>query len=322
MAIKKFLSLFLLLQIFDIGLNVRAQETAIDLRRDGRIISGTRKDYLVQQALILTHSLARIDPLQRSTAKLSERLRNKLISSNITALVVPDRKIGNRFIVGVLVGGDTLPEDFAIDEADFNFLRDYAKNKMIGSVELKYGDIKRAVFEGVSERVTRHIADLKVLISSVDQPETKLYAGYLLEELANTPAMPKADELVIGYRKQFEQAIDMEIQFSIARKQLSWLEPVEITNTGELFTLDDLSSSVISRRPAIWSSYGYLRIWRGRSLVIVPEKPNAEFDFQKFASLKQYLGAYNKDVRTDQYIRNAVFKFKQEQFKQDAASPR
>src|SRR5437879_4110831 len=99
------------------GALAHAEETSIDLRKDGRIIAGQRKDYLLQC-------------VDQQSIKLSEHLRNTLRVSRtaLLAIVVPPGKMGRNYLIGLVIGSESLPEDHVVSEADFRELRQYSTN--------------------------------------------------------------------------------------------------------------------------------------------------------------------------------------------------
>jgi len=188
---------FLIVIFLVYGALAHAQETSIDLRKDGRIIAGQRKDFLLQC-------------IDQRTIKVDERLRNRLKSSatGLMAIVVPPGKLGKSYIIGVVVGSDTLPDDYVVLEADFNKLRQYSTNLISRDVERKYQEIKDALSKGDTEGVIARTSELRTIIKG-EEKETvfgELYAGYLLADLKKGSGQAPYAAIVNTYEKESAMA--------------------------------------------------------------------------------------------------------------------
>jgi hypothetical protein len=303
-----------------------SRQTLIDLRKDGRVISGTRKNFLIQGVNIYQDNIRNNRPLSKLAIKLSQTLTNKLVASDIEAIVVPDGKTAGRYMIGVLIGEETLPEDYEIDNSDFVFLSRYARDQKTAEIERFYRRIRSSVLAGSLMNltagslldITARIDNLHSIVSSVmdtiDRSHAELYAGYLLSELADTPIMQqKPDELVKNYRAEWHRLIDKPIRESIRSGELGWFQPVEVTGEKSILTIAELSNSDVTRQSFVGENrptgrplpnYSYLTIWQGRSLVIVPEKPGTKMGplWGSNEQLKTYFRRYNPNIQADAII--------------------
>lgn len=175
----------------------QAQETSIDLRKDGRIIAGERKDFLLQC-------------IDQGIIKVDERLRNhlKFNATGLMAIVVPPGKMGKGYIIGLVVGSDTLPDDYGVLEADFNQLRRYSTNLISRNVERKYQEIKEASSKGDTQGVIAKTSELRTIIKGEEKENVfgELYAGYLLANLKKGAGQAPYDDIVNNYEKESAMA--------------------------------------------------------------------------------------------------------------------
>ena len=94
----------------------------MDLRKDGRVVTGDRKDFFLRK-------------VATNEYKVTDYLRNKFKSSDVSALVIPPGPIEGKYLIGVVLGGGTLPDDWPVSEEDFNLLRAFAINKKLAKAE-------------------------------------------------------------------------------------------------------------------------------------------------------------------------------------------
>lgn len=280
------LSLLILLLIC--GTHLHAQETSIDLRKDGRIITAERNTFFRQ---CLTSPAAQTKPCKCLQA-LSQDPRDKLAAIDLVALVVPEGKTGEKYLVGLVIGSSTLPQDFPVNENDFKILRDYATKKALAKIDEKYREIRQA--DGDSAKVKIETTELRAVIaeSREDSEQSSLYAGFLLaREAKASDSAPYAD-LVTKYRKEAEKSLDPFVSLMIKQNKLPSVTPFRFGAADDFFAVSDLQGYPVDE-----SSPGYLKVWRGRSLVVIAEKPGASFDPSKYkGGLVEYLIKENSSL--------------------------
>lgn len=288
----KLSKLTLLVGLFLIGgVPIEAQETSLDLRKDGRVIADTRKDYLLS-------CLKRNAGTSRLAFPVSDRLKNKLLRSQIIAIIVPPGMTGKKYLLGIVVGSETLPEDFEVDQADFDKLRAYATSRHLAAVERRYGQLKGAVGSDASS-VDVPAAEL-TLASNEAAKESDfggLYSGYLTSELADTKESGKFIHLTQAFRSEEERAV--ESQFGrMEKNRIPWATPFRFGDQNEMITFGDLERGPVTRKAAVAGRPAYLTAWRGRSLIVVAEDPTAPFTAEKYRGLMDYLKSNNHSYAT------------------------
>jgi hypothetical protein len=286
---------------------VYALQTLIDLKKDGRVISGPRKDFLKLGARQYRDAARNKGQTPALAIKLGDSLSNKIINSEIAAIVVPEGMTGGRYLIGLLIGESTLPEDFPVEEQDFLYLRSYAKKDSLAAIERSYYQIKSALANGGRE-VQAKLADLHNIVFDFNAQKGNegigLFAGYLLSELTGPSAVAESNEFVAAYRTEYERSVDKTVQQAIREGKLAWFQPVDVASDGFVFTVADLSGSTrITRRAAKEGECSYLRIWHGGSLIVVPEQPGIDTGYVKMADLPKYFRTYNPSVHIDTVIR-------------------
>jgi hypothetical protein len=284
------------------------QQTSIDLRRDGRVIAGSRKDFLKLGARQYRDALRNNPQPPALAIKLGESLSNKLINSEVAAIAVPQGMTDGHYVIGILIGESTLPEDFPVEQDDFLFLRRYAKSESLAAVERGYNDIKSLTLASAGTKtIQTKLADLGKTVSDWRSKEgnqtAALFAGYLLSELADTSALAQSNELVAGYRAEYERSVDKSVQRAIRERTLDWFQPVDVATHDSVFTVGDLSSTQVKRRSAAEGEFAYLRIWHGRSLVVVPEQPTIRMLGSKPEDLTNYFKTFNPSIQADTVVR-------------------
>jgi hypothetical protein len=266
---------------------VAQQITRMDLRADGDILAGERKDYFLQTEL----------------SKLSKNLRNELTTTKgIKAIVVPagrlQTKEGSKYFLGIVKGEVLVPTDVEILESDFKVVRDYCKDKDLAAVESAVDDFRRAQVVASSEEVDRKLTKVLALTdSSTGNKATRLYAGYLLEELDASPSFQKFQDLVTLYRSDRLQKIKPLIVKAINSNGLSWSVPLVISDSYEVSKPTDFRST--SAGEAVSGEIGRDRIlafWSGRSLIVVREKPDQPFNIAEHKNLFGYLLSTKPDM--------------------------
>lgn len=191
----------------------------------------------------------------------------------------------------MVIGSETLPDDWTLDQSEFLLIRDFSSNSRLSSVEKKYEEVRGATMAGDDARAAKAVSELREDIGTADNKNeaAELYAGYLLGDLDNTPGKARFTDIVDRYRAQEARSLHPLIMKGIHDKKFSWATPFAVSEMDDLFKVKDLGSYSIERQPGTGGEPGYLRIWRGRSLIIVAEKPGAPYSFD---SSKGGLTAY------------------------------
>ena len=302
----------LLIAIFISGAaTAAAQGTSLDLRTDGRILTGSRKDYFLRQ-------------VKTSQIQVSDTLRNKLGNTHISAIVVPTNKIGDKYLIGVVIGTATLPDDWPVNEQDFRTVRDYSVNKALSSVETKYSEIRLSVGLGIDAQVVSFTAALRLVIgaSGEDGEVASSYAGYLLQDLDSSPQMSKFSDFVIKYRVQEGRALDRLLKLYFDRGASNQREeaananpltpnrhlprtPFRVSESDDVLKLRDLNAVQVERQGDLSGvEAGYLKVWYGRNVIIVPEKPGAPFSAQKYkGGFAEYFRMNGSSMNADAAVR-------------------
>src|SRR5206468_2148466 len=84
------------------------------------------------------------------------------------------------------------------------------------------------------------------------------------------------------------------VSLSIKQHKLPWSTPFKFTATDESFKVSDLSGSPFTLEQNKLGGPGYFKVWYGRSLVVIAEKPGAPFDPSKYkGGLVEYLTKEN-----------------------------
>ena len=255
-----------------------AQETSLDLRTDGRVVTGDRKDFFLRKVATKEY-------------KVTDYLRNKFESSAVSAIVIPPGMTGGRYLIGVVLGGATLPDDWPVSQDEFNLLRAFALNKKLAKAESASKGVRRGLASGSSSIVTLNTAELQLLIAenSSESNIAVAYAGYLLQDVAKAAEITALSDIVTKYREAEIQSIRPLILQTIEKNKLAWVKPVIISGSDTAFDTKELTSSHVQRQPGVAGGTGFLTLWYGRSLIIFPEKPGLPFDVGTDKNLFGYL---------------------------------
>lgn len=296
---RSFKTFLLLVLMISFCSGIMGQQTDMDLRKDGDILTEKRKDFFLENV---------------STSTLSPKLRNQFATSRlIRAIVVPSDKLEKGFFIGVVKGFVLVPEDWPIEETDFKFIRAYCKTGKLGEVEKKYEGIRKAVGSKNSKAVDEQTDEMRKLFQTgkyiprgfkfieVGSKErgnnldhmAALYAGYLLQDFDKSPDFPKFSDIVAYYREEKVKSIEPFVKRAIDQHQLAWSTPFQVTGLDQVLTLENLSFSEVKRRPIGDGRTAFLTLWSGTALVIVAEKPKNPFVGDKYKNLVDYLGSTN-----------------------------
>ena len=282
---KSLLSVALLVSFSAINFG---QETSIDLRKDGRILTGERKNFLLLQ-------------IKLNAYKVSPDLRSKFGGTVVSAIVLPPGKTGNSYVIGVVPGDGTLPDDWVVNEDEFNLLRSLAVNRKLAKVESADRLIRRSLALGTKAVAAAKAEELKTLMDEKDSEATvaQSYAGYLFQDLEKINDLPVLSDAVVSYRKSQIESIRPAIIMAIEKSKPGWATPLIISASDDLVDTADLaSSSVVERYVKPGSTTGFLTVWSGRSLIIVPEKPGTPFKAETDKTLLGYLVNSTPEAKT------------------------
>ena len=257
--------------------SVYAQETSLDLRKDGRVLTTHRKNHLMRK-------------LKLRQIVLSDALHNKLAGTTVNAIVVPPGKTGDKYLIGVLIGSSTLPDDWTVTEKDFEIIREYSRSARLAQVEQKYNDMRPAIAAGNSTEVAKQTTELNAIIAG-DNEESAVaqsYAGYLLQEFETTGKPSAFSEITSKYRQQESRSVHSLIA-SLDKKHLGFAA-FAFDESSRLIRMEDLNSFTVQRQAATAQTPAYLQAWNGRTLIIVTERPDEPFSVGAYkGGLKEYL---------------------------------
>jgi hypothetical protein len=261
-------------------------QTSIDLRKDGRVLTGSRKDFF-------------LTGVQSNTFRLSSDLRDKFRAATISAIVVPPGKTGQQYVIGVVPNDGTLPDDWVVSEDEFNILRSLAVNRKMAKAEAAYQSIRGALRMGASTQAKAEAEELKLTINETDSDAAAahLYAGYLFQNLEKLNELPVLSNIVAAYRKNQIESLQPFIMLAIEKSKPGWAAPFVISGSNDVVGTEELgSSSLVERYVKPGSAVGFLTVWYGRSLIVVPEKPGVPFNPVTDKTLLGYLVNSNPDV--------------------------
>lgn len=288
--------------LFAFGTNLCAQETSIDLRKDGRVMTAERNTYF-RGCLAGLYSQTKLCQLLQG---LSQEVRDRLQAMDLIAVVVPEVKIGQKFVIGLVIGSSTLPLDFLVNENDFKILRSYSRK--LDKIDEKCGQIKQS--NGDSARTKIKTDELRAIIAESGEESVfnSLYAGFwLAQEAEQSDKAPFAD-LVVAYRKEVERRIDLFVPLSIKQNGTSWATPLKFGPAQDYLKLSDLQGDQVTMERGARDEAGYLKVWHGRSLVVVAEKPGVPFDPKRYkGGLVEYLAENNSSLRPTLAVQTATF---------------
>lgn len=295
---RSFKTFLLLVLMISSCSGLMCQQTDMDLRKDGDILTEKRKNFFLENV---------------STSALSPALRNRFATSQlIRAIVVPSDKLEKGFFIGVVKGVVLVPEDWPVEETDFKLIRAYCKTGKLGEVEKNYEGIRKAVGSKNSKAVGEQTDEMRKLFRTYKYiPEgfeviegfkergnnldhtAALYAGYLLQDFDKSSDFPKFSDIVAYYREEKVKSIEPFVKRAIDQHQLAWSTPIQVTGLDQVLTLENLSFSEVKRRPIGDGRTAFLTLWSGTALVIVAEKPKNPFVGDKYTNLVDYLGSTN-----------------------------
>lgn len=267
-----------------------AQETSIDLRKDGRILTSNRKNHFMRKVTL-------------KQIQLSDSLYKKLSGTTVNAIVVPPGKTGDKHLIGVLIGSATLPDDWVVNEKDFEIIRDFSRNSKLAQVEKQYYEMRAAIVVGNNDRVASQTKELRTIIGegSIESDAAESYAGYLLQEFDSNTQASKFSDLITKYRQQETTAVHSLIVKSFGKNNQR-LAAISLDESEEFLMVEDLKSFIVQRQPETADSPSYVRAWKGRTLIIVTEKPGDPF------SVDAYKGGLGEYVQRHGYMDAFVFK--------------
>jgi len=167
-----------------------AQETSLDLRKDGRVVTGNRKDFFLRK--VATNEF-----------KVTDHLRNRFKSSDVLAIVIPPGQTDGRYLIGVVLNGGTLPDDWPVSKEDFDLLRAFAINRKLAKAESATRGVRAGFASASNAMVNSNTAELQSLMAE-DSGESKVavaYAGYLLQDVDKAGEIAILSEIVTKYRQ-------------------------------------------------------------------------------------------------------------------------
>lgn len=287
----------------------KAQQTSIDLRTDGRILTGTRKDYLIQCIKKHRDAITSKRAPSKSAIEVRDDLGNMLNSSIVTAIVVPPGKTADQYLIGLLIGDDTLPKDYVVSESDFNKIREISRNQRSTAVETGFRGIQRAISMGDYRGAAAQVKDLRATIAGLDDQSEQitLYAGYLLADLDQVSHVGAFEDLISKYRTDVEHTLDPILTLGIKQSKIPWATPYKFSGVDEFFKVRDLERSAMSHVVSTKDNPGYLKIWHGRTLVVIAEKPDSPFSSAEYKSgWLEYMTRQNPAINRDAPVGTAI----------------
>ena len=100
------------------------------------------------------------------------------------------------------------------------------------------------------------------------------------------------------YRKETERSLDPFISVSIKQHRLPWSTPFKFTATDQSFKVSDLGGSPFTLEPNKLGGPGYFKVWYGRSLVVIAEKPDAPFTSAEYkGGFMEYVTKHNSSLQ-------------------------
>lgn len=287
-----------MLTVFSVAALAQAG-TSLDLRKDGRVMTGDRCNYFVRK-------------VKTYETKVSDHLRTKLVSTVIAAIVIPPDKTGDKYLIGVVPGDGTLPDDWEVSADDFKQLRDAAVNKRLSRVDGANKAIRVAAATGNKTEFDAQGAELVAAISG-DTSEAKMaasYAGYLLQDLPKAMEAPQLASVVNKYRDDEISSLQPAIVQAVGSHQLTGGNAVLVSESVGFLNTNDLVYAYLKRQRGA-NGVSFLTAYLGRSLVIVPERKDMPFDPAKHKNLVGYLYDANPHANTTIYgDASASIKFK------------
>ncbi|MFZ0063675.1 MAG: hypothetical protein WAL47_16705 [Pyrinomonadaceae bacterium] len=296
--------------LFCVG-RTTAQQTSIDLRTDGRILTGTRKDYLLQCIKAHRDAITTKRAPSKSAVEVRDDLANMLNSSIVTAIVVPPGKTADQYLIGLLIGDDTLPKDYVVSESDFNKIREISRNQRSTAVEAGFRGIQRAISMGDYRDAAAKVKDLRATIAGLDDQSERIsvYAGYLLADLDQVSHIGAFGDLVGKYRTDVEHTLDPILTLGIKQSKIPWATPYKFSGVDDFFKVRDLEGSAVSHVVGTNDNPGYLKVWHGRTLVVIAEKPDSPFSSDEYKSgWMEYMTRQNPNINRDAAVKMATMK--------------
>ena len=298
MSFSKIISSIAMLAVF--GVAALAQGTSLDLRKDGRVLTGDRSNHLIRK-------------VKSYEIKVSDHLRNKLISTVIAAIVIPPDKTVDKYLIGVVPGDGTLPDDWEVSLDDFKLLREWAVNKRLSRVDATNQGLRVASAQGKKELFDAQKAELIAAISG-DTSEARMaasYAGYLLQDLPKAMETPELASVVNKYREDEVHSLQPAIVRAVGSNQLAEGTPVLLSESAYSLDASQLSLGMPKRERGA-NGVSYLTSWFGRSLVIVPEREDMPFNPAKHKSLFAYLVDANPAASKGIVVANTAVKLREQ----------
>lgn len=269
-----------------------AQETSLDLRKDGRVLSGDRKDFFLRK-------------VKSSEYKVTEYLRNRFGNTRVAAIVIPPGKTGERYMIGVVPGDGTLPDDWPISEDEFKLLRDIAINKRMAKVDTGNWAIRVAAASNRNDVVDAKAVELTATIAgnTTEANRAASYAGYILQDFAKASEVSALAAIVSNYRAEEIRSLEPTILKAMGFKRLAQGAPVILTEADQFFSAKDLDSSKVERQFGK-GGVAFLTLWYGRSLIIVPEREGMPFSTARHRNLVGYLAEANPTANNGAFVRD------------------
>lgn len=287
-------------------------KTNIDLRDDGRVIIGSRLNYLWKCIRgIDTRNVAA--PATRKL-NLSRQLANELAGSvNIKCILIPSKfsytdEAGEEiYIISKIFDGSTLPSDQRVSKSDFKILREFATTELYSKIELLSTALILSPDAVLGAEAVSH--QLESLVQAQPEERTRAlaidYAGFLFSSIEFGAQKKTFEKYTEAYRKDYmawalpePQVYGEDIALPKVGLGLGYLlsQPSELKfefkpdylklDIKYLGVLDYIGkwelTSPSNKRTT------FLTAWYGPDLLILPENQSNRFSLRSAGGLSSY----------------------------------